>query len=98
MRATSRATALEIPGANGTACGSHTASLAPDLANNRLLIYNSGSSSNCPGIDIVEVPLDNPAGATWLRREQTGRSCHDTAILLGRMPRAACAGGDGSRS
>jgi hypothetical protein len=78
-----------------TGCGSHTASLAPDMANNRLLIYNSGSSSNCPGIDIVEVPLDNPANATWLRREQTGRSCHDTAILLGRMPRAACAGGDG---
>jgi len=84
-----------IPGANGTGCGSHTASLTPDVANGRLLIYNSGSSGNCPGIDIVEVPLDNPVGATWLRREQTGRSCHDTAVLLGRMPRTACAGGDG---
>ena len=85
----------QIPGSNGTGCGSHTASLAPDLANDRLLIYNSGSSGSCPGIDIVEVPLDDPASAEWLRREQTGRSCHDTAILLGRMPRAACAGGDG---
>jgi len=89
------ATALGIPGANGTGCGSHTASLAPDTANGRLLVYNSGSSGNCPGIDIVEVPINDPASSTWLRREQTGRSCHDTAILLGRMPRTACAGGDG---
>ena len=40
------ATNLAIPGANGTGCGSHTASLAPDVANGRLLIYNSGSSSS----------------------------------------------------
>src|SRR5918999_4880817 len=29
-------------------CGSHTQTGVPDLANNRLLIYNSGSSSTCP--------------------------------------------------
>ena len=78
-------------------CGSHTTSGVPDLANNRLLIYNSGSSSTCPQIEIVEVPLGNPAGANLLRIEPNGRSasCHDTSIILGDAMRAACAGGSG---
>jgi uncharacterized repeat protein (TIGR01451 family) len=78
-------------------CGSHTASGVPDLANNRLLIYNSGSSSTCPQIEIVEVPLGNPAAASMLRIEPNGRSasCHDTSIILGTAMRAACAGGSG---
>ena len=75
--------------------GSHTASLVPDLANNRLLVYNSASSANNPGIDIVEVPLGNPAAAALLRFEPSGRSCHDTAVFLGNVLRAACAGGNG---
>jgi uncharacterized repeat protein (TIGR01451 family) len=78
-------------------CGSHTTSGVPDLANNRLLIYNSGSSSTCPQIEIVEIPLGNPAAATMLRTEPNGRSasCHDTSIILGDAMRAACAGGSG---
>ena len=75
--------------------GSHTASLVPDLANNRLLVYNSASSANNPGIDIVEVPLTNPSAAAFLRLEPSGRSCHDTAVFLGNVLRAACAGGNG---
>ena len=78
-----------------TECGSHTASGVPDLANGRLLIYNSPSSGACPGIDIVEVPLDDPADASYLRFEPSGRSCHDTGIILGDAMMAACAGGNG---
>ena len=76
-------------------CGSHTATLVPDVANDRVLVYNSGSSATCPGIDIVEVPLADPSCAAFLRREPSGRSCHDTAVILGDAQLAACAGGDG---
>lgn len=78
-----------------TACGSHTATGVPDLANGRLLIYNSPSSTACPGLDIVEVPLDDPAGSSVLRFEPSGRSCHDTGVILGDAMMAACAGGNG---
>lgn len=81
-------------------CGSHTATGVPDLANGRLLVYNSGSQ--CPGIDVVEVPLDDPGAAGFLRWEAAddpaagfGRECHDTAVILGDAMRAACAGDDG---
>jgi hypothetical protein len=75
--------------------GSHTATLVPDLGNNRLLVYNSASSASNPGIDIVQIPLSNPAAASPLRFEQSGRSCHDTAVFLGDVLRAVCAGGNG---
>jgi hypothetical protein len=57
-----------------TPCGSHTASGVPDLANNRLLIYNnpSSSASACRGIDIVQVPLGAPGTASYLRFEPSG--------------------------
>jgi uncharacterized repeat protein (TIGR01451 family) len=70
----------------------------PDLANNRLLIYNSGSSATCASIEIVEIPLANPAGAALNRVELNGRnaqSCHDTSVILGTAMKAACAGGSG---
>ncbi len=76
-------------------CGSHTATLVPDPANGALYVYNSASNVACPGIDIVRIPLANPAGATFLYRVPTGRSCHDTGVILGRAMLAACAGGDG---
>lgn len=55
-------------------CGSHTASAVPDKANNRLLVYSSASSSSfaCRGIDIVSVPLDDPAAASYLRFVRSG--------------------------
>ncbi|MBT8249457.1 MAG: hypothetical protein KJN81_04285 [Acidimicrobiia bacterium] len=74
-------------------CGSHTATGVPDLANNRLLVYNSGSQ--CDGIDIVEVPLANPAATAYIRTEPAGRHCHDTGVILGDIMMAACAGDDG---
>jgi hypothetical protein len=57
-----------------TLCGSHTATGVPDAANNRLLVYNSPSSGSpgCRGIDIVEVPLDDPAAASYLRFVPSG--------------------------
>jgi len=84
-----------LVGSVDLACGSHTATGVPDLANNRLLIYNSPSSSACPGIDIVEVPLDDPASSSFIRFEPGGRACHDTGVILGDALLAACAGGDG---
>ena len=78
-----------------TECGSHTASGVPDLDNGRLLVYNSPSSGACPGIDIVEVPLDAPENAAYVRFEPAGRSCHDTGVILGDAMTAGCSGGDG---
>ncbi|UCH26737.1 MAG: hypothetical protein JSV66_03560 [Trueperaceae bacterium] len=90
-----------LVGSVATPCGSHTATGVPDPDNNRLLIYNNGSSGACLGIDIVEVPLDDPASASILRFENTGpaeigtRDCHDTSVILGDAMLAACAGDDG---
>jgi LVIVD repeat-containing protein len=97
-------------------CGSHTETLVPDLANNRLLIYSNASANttfgspapgeeplNCRGIDIVEVPLANPAAAAYLRFLPSGdpaepvtdhHACHDTAVILGDVMKAACSGGN----
>jgi len=78
-----------------TGCGSHTATLVPDIANDRLLVYNSGSSGTCPGFEIVEIPLDNFTAADVVRREAMGRACHDVAVILGDVMRGVCAGGNG---
>jgi hypothetical protein len=76
-------------------CGSHTATGVPDLANNRLLVYNGASSANCP-IQIISVPFGNPAGATLMPVPVVaGRSCHDIAVILGTGMFLTCAGGDG---
>ena len=72
-------------------CGSHTHTVVPDPANDRVLIYNSVSGTGlqanpgkygnrCPGPpfareDIVEVPLSDPTDATVIGR-----------FMLGQMP------------
>jgi hypothetical protein len=76
-------------------CGSHTATGVPDPDNGRLLIYNSGSSNLCEGMEIVEIPLDNPAAAAEINFVALDRDCHDIAVILGDAMRAACAGDDG---
>ena len=78
-----------------TPCGSHTETAVPDLANARLLIYNNSSSGTCPGIDILEIPLANPAASSYLRFEPAGRSCHDSGVILGDAMLAGCAGSTG---
>ena len=82
----------DLVGSVRTACGSHTATGVPDLANGRLLVYNNSSSGACPGIDILEVPLANPSASSFVRFEPAGRSCHDSSAILGDALLAACAG------
>jgi hypothetical protein len=79
------------------ACGSHTATAVPDRRNDRLLVYSSPSAAACPSFDIVEVPLDDPEDAQFLRAEPSIQSCHDIGVILGDVLRAGCAGGDGFR-
>jgi hypothetical protein len=100
-----------------TPCGSHTETLVPDLENDRLLVYSNSSANttfgdpspgelplNCRGIDIIEVPLDDPADASYLRFERSGdpdedithaHSCHDTSVILGDTNLVACTGSGG---
>jgi hypothetical protein len=78
-------------------CGSHTATLAPDLANDRVLVYNSGSSGTCPFFEVVDVPLSDPGNAAVLRKVDSTQACHDIGVILGDAMRLACAGGTGFR-
>jgi hypothetical protein len=72
--------------------GSHTATLVPDLANDRLLVYNNSAPG---GFDMIQVPLSDPSSASYVGAFATGRSCHDWAVILADVMRAACSGGDG---
>ncbi len=77
------------------ACGSHTQTMVPDLANNRLIVYVGSSSGTCPNFDIVEIPLSNPAGARLLRQIPTEEHpCHDIGVILGSAMKLGCAGGN----
>jgi hypothetical protein len=84
-----------------TECGSHTATVAPDRANGRLIVY-SNVSSGCDWIDVVEVPLDDPAASSLLRTEPlegpitagVAPGCHDMGVIQGRANLATCASAD----
>ena len=76
-------------------CGSHTLTLVPHETRGDLYVYSSASSGACTGIDILRVPIADPAAAGILRRAQAGRQCHDTSVILGGVNRATCAGGNG---
>jgi hypothetical protein len=78
-----------------TPSGSHTATLVPDLDNNRLIVYNNSAPGG--GFDMIQVPLDDPASASYLGPFITGGGCHDWAVILGDVMRAACSGGGGFR-
>jgi hypothetical protein len=79
-------------------CGSHTATGVPDLANDRLLVYNSSSAGgSCDFFEIVEVPLDAPGSAQKLTSVDSMHTCHDIGVILGDAKRLACAGGEGAR-
>ncbi|MPY79970.1 MAG: hypothetical protein GEV04_16230 [Actinophytocola sp.] len=90
----------------GTAdgCGSHTQTVAPDLANNRLIIYSNNSSGGgraiCDTINVLEVPLDDPSSASHigyvpLTGDSLGSNngCHDAGVILGDVNKLACASG-----
>jgi hypothetical protein len=73
------------PEADAFGCGSHTATAVPDMENNRLIIYNQTSGGPCPFVGIIEVPLDDPAGASFIRNEplvEAGAG-HDSGAILG---------------
>jgi hypothetical protein len=88
-------------------CGSHTATAVPDLENDRLIVYSNVSSGCVKGgvamgnaMDIVEVPLDDPAAASFLRHEPivggslgSNNGCHDAGAILGDVNLLACASG-----
>jgi hypothetical protein len=80
---------IELP------CGSHTVTMVPDLANNRLILYNQTSGGPCYFFDIIEVPLANPAGSRLLRQQEIEgeHACHDSSVILGDVNMMACAAG-----
>ena len=79
-----------------TDCGSHTHTLVPDLANNRVLLYVSSYPSstgpNCQSphakISIVAVPLDAPETASVIATPPIdapayiGIGCHDITVFM----------------
>jgi hypothetical protein len=81
------------PEADAFGCGSHTATLVPDEANDRVLIYNQTSGGPCPFIGIVEVPIDDPGSASFVRNEPlvNAGACHDSGAILGDVNMLVCA-------
>jgi len=84
------------PEADAFGCGSHTATAVPDRENNRLLIYNQTSGGPCPFVGIIQVPLDDPAGASFVRNEPLveAGAAHDCGAILGKVMLLACAAHD----
>jgi hypothetical protein len=94
-------------------CGSHTLTVA-GVSSNRLIVYsNNSSSSGCVDgtrvnddpvgdfMDVIAVPLDDPAGAGLINRVQLAgpatdirTGCHDAAVIRGAVNLAACASAD----
>ena len=92
------------PQADAPGCGSHTTTLVPDLADNRVLVYNQTSGGNaalppglteCDWLDVLQVPLANPGAATHLHREPLagGHAAHDSGVILGDVNLLAVASG-----
>jgi LVIVD repeat len=90
------------PQADSPGCGTHTLTLVPD--GNRAVIYNATSGGNpdlrphdreCDWIDIIEVPLDDPGAASFVRREplEGGHAAHDNGVILGSVNKLATASG-----
>jgi hypothetical protein len=79
-------------------CGTHTLTLVPDLAHDRLIVYNSSSAGGvCDFFEVVEVPLDDPGSAEVINKVDSMHTCHDIGVILGDAMRLACAGGEGAR-
>ncbi len=76
--------------------GSHTATLVPDTANDRVIIYNQTSGSTTPVISIIEVPLSNLAGTSVIGTAplMDAGACHDSGVILGNVNKLVCASHD----
>ena len=92
------------PQADSPGCGTHTLTLVKDPDANRAIIYNATSGGNpalppadqeCDWIDIVQVPLDSPGAASFVRREplEGGHAAHDNGVILGDVNLLATASG-----
>lgn len=86
-----------------TDCGSHTHTLVPDRANDRLLVYVQsyplgGQGARCNlathrKISVVEIPLDDPGAARVVSTPSVAPAigCHDTTVLTPRkLAASAC--------
>ena len=84
------------PEADAFGCGSHTATLVPDVANDRVIIYNQTSGGPCPFVGIIEVPLSDPGSASFLRNEplEEADAAHDSGAILGDVNMLAVASHD----
>jgi hypothetical protein len=82
--------------ADAFGCGSHTLTLVPDRRNDRVIVYNQTSGGPCPFVGILEVPLDDPEEAGWLRNEQLveADAGHDSGVILGKANLMATAAHD----
>jgi len=84
-----------------TDCGSHTHTLVPDEANNRLLVYVLSYPLHAPfpncnaashrKISIAEIPLSQPAAAKVIGTMDVSPNigCHDVSVFLARKLAAA---------
>ena len=95
-------TDVELP------CGSHTATVA-GVDDGDLIVYsNNSSGGGCTGgvangdfMDVLAIPLDDPGAAALIHREPLAGpttavtpGCHDAAVILGSVDKAACASAD----
>ena len=73
--------------------GSHTATLVPDTANGRVIIYNQTSGDTTPFISILAVPLANPAATSIIGQAPLSEAdaCHDSGVILGNVNKMVCA-------
>ena len=74
----------DVIGFVDTPCGSHTETMVPDLANDRLLVYSNSSANTTFGVpggvrfrstaaaSTSSSALDDPASASYLRFERAG--------------------------
>jgi hypothetical protein len=84
------------PQADAFGCGSHTLTLAPDRRNDRVIVYNQTSGGPCPFIGVLEIPMDEPEDARWLRNEPIvgAPATHDSGVILGNVNLLASAAGE----
>ena len=83
----------EIIGMVETPCGSHTATLVPDVENARVIVYNQTSGGPCPFVTVIEIPLMNPGAASIVNFEPLvgAGACHDSGVILGSVNKMVCA-------
>lgn len=77
-----KATVANLVAAVRVECGSHTATLVPDLQRNRLIVYSAGGCTGARGrIEAVEIPIDTPSVARVVNNNiNVGSGCHDLFV------------------